>query len=1070
MRCTSSADRRPASRLGAAVVAGCLGSLLLTSTACRRPPSPEPESGPSGASLDHPVAAPEAVAGEPVPLPLRQGAEVPRRLAGGQVDEFLVDLEAGQFLQLVIEQQGVDVVSTLSDPDGQLILQVDGPTADQESEELLAVAATTGRYRVRVRAWGASDAGDYTLRIESPRAADAHDREKASAARVFSAAELLRAGGSESAAAAIGEYREAARRFRALGDRSGEGAALRGLGRVYQEVLGRDEAAAESYRRALPIVREVGDLWQEARICDELGRIQFEDGDLESAAELFRRAIDLWQQLARSRGAARTECKLGKLYQQLGRAQDALTLFERALAHWREYGETSEIATTLFLRGESFRQLGKYREALDDFERALSIWQESGAYRWQMTALKSISQIHERQGRLDLALAALDRAWEPIRKIEDPRAEALLWNAMGILQHRAGRYDEARDAYEQALEGLRRAGDRTAEGVVLHNIGNNRLILGDPCAATGYYRRALGLFDAVLGPESVTYKQTTTLLGLAKAERRCNGSSDARALFEKALGMLEELRSSTASLDYRSSFLATQAWFYDEYVDFLMDLHALEPLAGHDAEALAISERARARSLLDGLAESGADLRRGADPELIREERELTRQLQAIEQHSPSFDRADAVDGGSFDEQLRNAQVKKRAILRRLSEIQARVHLESPRYETLTTPRPLDAAEIRSRVLDPDTLLLEYDLGEERSHLWALTPQDLISFELPAGAVIERQAREAYKLLKLSRRRRSTARVEMVLSELGEMLLGPVSDLLPRSLRLLIVSEGALQYLPFAALTIPGSAFPILVEHEVVNMPSASAMAILRQQLADRPPAPASLAVIADPVFQSYDPRVGAPGTGGTVPPLRGAGLEASPGGPERLVYSQHEAQAILQYFPAVQTKVLLGFEATREAVIDGDLGRYRILHFATHGVLDEEHPELSRLVLSLVDEAGRQRDSGLLFGHEIYNLDLPVELVVLSACETALGKEIRGEGLVGLTQSFFYAGAARVLVSLWNVDDYATAELMSRFYRFLMEDEMRPAAALRQAQLDLWRRTPAPYYWAAFMIRGEWR
>jgi CHAT domain-containing protein len=254
-------------------------------------------------------------------------------------------------------------------------------------------------------------------------------------------------------------------------------------------------------------------------------------------------------------------------------------------------------------------------------------------------------------------------------------------------------------------------------------------------------------------------------------------------------------------------------------------------------------------------------------------------------------------------------------------------------------------------------------------------------------------------------------------------------------------------------------------------MPSASAMAFLRLRLAGRGLAPEALAVIADPVFQSHDPRVGdrSRPDGSEAQRLQNSRIEGEIEEHERLAYSQQEAQAILRYLPDSRTKALLGFEATREAVIGGDLGRYRLLHFATHGVLDEEHPELSRLVLSLVDEAGRRRESGFLFAHEIYGLDLPVELVVLSACETALGKEIRGEGLVGLTQSFFYAGAARVLVSLWNVDDHATAELMSGLYEHLIEDGMRPAAALRQAQIDVWRRLP-PYYWAAFVMRGEWQ
>jgi CHAT domain-containing protein len=166
-----------------------------------------------------------------------------------------------------------------------------------------------------------------------------------------------------------------------------------------------------------------------------------------------------------------------------------------------------------------------------------------------------------------------------------------------------------------------------------------------------------------------------------------------------------------------------------------------------------------------------------------------------------------------------------------------------------------------------------------------------------------------------------------------------------------------------------------------------------------------------------------------------------------------------------------LDFRASRATSISDDLSQYRIVHFATHGLLNSQHPKLSGLVLSLVDERGQPQD-GFLQLHEIFNLRLPAELVVLSACQTGLGKEIKGEGLVGLTRGFMYAGAARVMASLWQVSDAGTAELMKRFYRGLLKERKRPAAALRAAQVEMWRRPQwqAPYYWGAFVLQGEWK
>jgi CHAT domain-containing protein len=190
-----------------------------------------------------------------------------------------------------------------------------------------------------------------------------------------------------------------------------------------------------------------------------------------------------------------------------------------------------------------------------------------------------------------------------------------------------------------------------------------------------------------------------------------------------------------------------------------------------------------------------------------------------------------------------------------------------------------------------------------------------------------------------------------------------------------------------------------------------------------------------------------------------------------RLPGTRREAAAITALVPTTERKQALDFEASRVTATSEELSQYRIIHFATHGLLNSQHPELSGIVLSLVDAQGKPQD-GFLRLHEIYNLKLPAELVVLSACQTGLGKEIKGEGLVGLTRGFMYAGAARVMASLWKVDDRATAELMKQFYQGMVKDGLRPAAALRAAQVAMWKqqRWQEPYYWAAFVLQGEWK
>jgi CHAT domain-containing protein len=366
-------------------------------------------------------------------------------------------------------------------------------------------------------------------------------------------------------------------------------------------------------------------------------------------------------------------------------------------------------------------------------------------------------------------------------------------------------------------------------------------------------------------------------------------------------------------------------------------------------------------------------------------------------------------------------------------------------------------------------------------------------------------AKQAYVLMTQSKDQMARGQADVAAARLSQMVLGPVADQLGAK-RLLIVADGALQYVPFAALPKPVNSgqwtvdsrktrtncslstdhCPLIVDHEVVSVPSASVLGVLRKELAGRSSAPKSVAVLADPVFQQDDPRLKARDSRRKTPNLpqpasdqqpatsdrlersaRDAGLANF----ERLRFTRREAEAIASLAPATARLKAIDFQANRAIVMGGDLSQYRIIHFATHGLLNSVHPELSGLVLSLVDEQGQSQD-GFVRLHEIYNLKLGADLVVLSACQTALGKEVKGEGLVGLTRGFMYAGAPRVLVSLWNVSDEATAELMKRFYGNVLKEGLRPAAALRAAQVGLRkeRRWQAPYFWAGFVLQGEWK
>ena len=581
-----------------------------------------------------------------------------------------------------------------------------------------------------------------------------------------------------------------------------------------------------------------------------------------------------------------------------------------------------------------------------------------------------------------------------------------------------------------------------------------------------------------------------TLYGVAYAQNKIGDTVQARTQIQAALEIVEATRTKVAGQELRTSFLASNQGLYELYIGLLMQMHRNQPSGGHDAAALEANERARARSLLEILIEAHADIRQGVDPALLEKERTLQQQLSV---NSERFTRLLA--GKHTIEQETAAKKDVDARLADYQEVERQIRTKSPRYGALTQPQPLSLREIQQQLLDNDTMLLEYALGEDRSYLWAVTRTSITSCELPKRTEIEAVAGRVYELLVA----KADELYPEALATLSQMLLKPVADQLGRK-RLIIVSQGTLQYVPFGALPAPlvrgrvrgdragkTGDQALIVNHEVINLPSASVLAVLRRELGTRKSAPKTVAVLADPVFDKDDQRIKSKiksqqvdGQGeikeqavktALASAVERSSKESGLTSFDRLPLSRREAELITALAPNGQPFKALDFLASRATAASPELDQYQIVHFATHSLLNNQHPELSGIVLSLVDEQGQPQD-GFLRLYEIFNLKLSADLVVLSACQTALGKEIKGEGLVGLTRGFMYAGVPRVVASLWKVSDKATAELMKRFYQKMLRDGLRPAAALRAAQVSMLKEKQwsAPYYWAGFVLQGEWR
>lgn len=884
--------------------------------------------------------------------------------------------------------------------------------------------------------------------------------------------------------------------FNSIGDPVGQADALTNIGDVISD-LGERRKALEYFVQAADKAKEGCDPRRQAIAQAAMGLMQTALGEMESARESHQKAVETLTTIGDRISLGIALNSLGYLNQELGEYPYALSCYKRSLDVAKKSRQFRRQAIALGLLGRLYESNGDQITALRHYKKRLRISVAAGDPRQQAYALADMGSVYSSMGRLRTAIYCFQRSMTLSRPMNHPRVLAFATNNLGRVYHRLRNYAKAGKLYQQALNLIISAGDRRGLTFVINNIARLKRDQGD--------------LDGAL--------------------------AEAREL----MAIIESQRSSVASSELRASYFASVYPHYELYVDLLMRKHEKEPGGGFDAVAFEQSEKGRAQSLTEMLVEGGANIREGVDPQLITTERDLQlsldakaneqmrllREQYAAEKTSAAArtrkDRA-ALAGTVSQLQLRIAALEQEIedARRQLQNIEADIKKVSPKYSALKIPNGLSLDEVQRQVLDSDTLVLEYSLGDKRSYLWLMGSDFFHTFVLPGRTEIEKTAAPLLEELsrdpraraapkrRQARPKRDSARPKLTQSARFLDLARQLSRLvLPSAIaqfgigkkRLVIVPDGALQYIPFGALLNPGQESFLFEQHEIITLPSLSALIELRRDIAQRARAPRLLALFADPVFEADDARITHPadkaspaipskptsrgGSGvalGSQPELRpapgamrgffqllGVGNEATF---HRLLYARYEADAIEAIAAGQDIKSMRGLDANKNVATTMDLSEYRIIHFATHSLLDFRHPELSCIVLSQRDETGVERD-GFLRLNNIYNMKLSADLVVLSACQTAIGREVRGEGLVSLTRGFMYAGAARVVASLWKIDDEASTELMGRFYDHMAgRDHMSPAVALREAQKEIMKeeRWRHPYFWAAFVLQGEWQ
>lgn len=826
------------------------------------------------------------------------------------------------------------------------------------------------------------------------------------------------------------------------------------------------QVAIDNFNQALTLWTETNDRFGQALAQLNLGFTFFDSGDIPKASTSYQNALDISRSIDDRRGEALARTAMGGVYAFQGEKQLALDSHNEALKLFQTIGDDLGEASTLNGVGAVYEELIENQIAVASYTRARDLFH--GAHKFDLEAVSDyyLGKVHRSMDHVPEALSFYNECIKLSQRVRNPRVEAYALKDIALIYNSLGQRRKALEQFERVLAMYEAANDKRGEAYTLHSIGYTWYIAGDIPAAIKFFNKALPLSRAMMDRPA----EVSILYNLALAERTRGELQNALAYIQESTHLIESMRTKVLNRDLRASYFASVHQHYELYIDLLMKL-------GQTQKALEISEQARARSLLDSLTEG--KLNSDSSASLSNRLRELRQTLNGKIEYQMKL-----LDSNAAPELANQTNEQIKQLNGEYDKIEAQLKSESKQFAALTEPQEMKLEGIQAQLRNDNSLLLEFQLGAERSYLWAVSADSIKSYELPDRNTLEQLAGQVHEQLIArqpvanessrdyqERVTRSDTEYLTTAAKLSWLLLGKIKDQLGDK-RLLIVADGELHYVPFDALPIPvddqsistPEYVPLVVDHEIVKLPSASVLAAVRQsggQSMEK-----TIALLADPVFDAGDPRITA-----TTPIAIAQKDHSGPLKFDRLPSTLREAQTILEMLPAKQGTLFSGVEASRDLALGSALHGYKIIHFGTHALMDPEHPETSGIMLSFVDRNGNPQD-GVLRVADIYDLRLATDLVVLSACQTALGKNVKGEGLMGLARSFLFAGSKSVLATLWKVDDEATTELIKHFYHGLLIEHLPASVALKQAKLFIrsQKRWQSPYFWAGFELQGEYR
>ncbi len=843
-------------------------------------------------------------------------------------------------------------------------------------------------------------------------------------------------------------YRQALEVAREIGHKEEEAKLLRSIGFTHAQ-MSEYSQALDFYRKALDIALEIGDRRRQAECLTDIADVDWKRGNYSQSIEKYRESLGISREVGDNYREFWTLIGMGNVLLKTGEFSRSLLSYLQALEINKQLKLRYQEGILLTNIANIYLNMGDYSKALNYYHQALDIHKETGSKSGQGITLSNIALVYSEQKDYSQASEVYQKALQIAQETGDKRAEANRLNNLANTYTHLGNFQKARTLYDEALTLAQNLGTKEIEA----NVYRDRAYM---FAEKQEYSRAKESFlKAISIGQEIGYSQKTWLAhaGLASVYEKQNKDQEAWEQYTKALEDIESMRSQIQLEEHKSGFLSDKFEVYVALVSLLFDLHQGQPSKGYAEQAYYVAEKAKARAFLDSLQEGKTNLSSKLSPELKEEEKELLGRISEIQTELIKPHVTDAKREELFKE-LEEAEEN------HLNLVQ-RIRSASPVYAQIIYPKPYRLEDIKKKLLDAETALLEYMVGEKETFLFFLTKDKFLIHRLSLSKDLEERAKDYSSLLRtgIDRDFQAFSAGEKLFQE----LIGPVESEFGSIKRLIIIPDGNLNFLPFETFIAPGrDVFPryIAQDYRISYAPSATALAdLLERQNSDS--RRKDLLAFADPVY----------GTAGSseniVDPntiLREfyleQGFELSP-----LKYSAEEVRQISKLIKKKTRDIYTGEGANEEKIKSLDLKDYKIIHFATHGFIDEQVPLRSSLLLTLDEDPA---EDGFFQAREIYNTDLNAKLVVLSACQTSRGKLMRGEGVMGLSRAFLYAGAESVVASLWSINDKATSVFMKYFYRGLSQG-LTKEEALQKAKLDMIESEYRhPFFWAPFILNGD--